>query len=155
VVIQNSKESKLIYGADVSGTVFKKISDRIFYRFLSQTPNTARKGDTCFRQFMGMKQDLGTITRELGLTARDSDESHSWKQVKLKNDKAEISAAALQDSRSGVVPDVRGMGLKDAVYLLENKGMTAVVSGKGKVVSQSIVPGQTYKKGQTILLMLN
>ena len=35
VVIQNSNESKLIYGADVSGAVFKEISDRLYARFLN------------------------------------------------------------------------------------------------------------------------
>ena len=34
VVIQNSNESKLIYGADVSGRVFKEISDRIYNHYL-------------------------------------------------------------------------------------------------------------------------
>ena len=38
VVIQNSNESKLIYGADVSGRVFKEVSDRIFYHFISKAP---------------------------------------------------------------------------------------------------------------------
>src|SRR4029078_8633120 len=40
VVIQNSKESKLIYGADVSGTVFKEISDKIYGRYLSKKKYT-------------------------------------------------------------------------------------------------------------------
>jgi cell division protein FtsI (penicillin-binding protein 3) len=41
------------------------------------------------------------------------------------------------------------------VYLLENKGLKTVVTGKGRVVNQSIVAGTTFLKGQQILLMLN
>jgi cell division protein FtsI (penicillin-binding protein 3) len=47
------------------------------------------------------------------------------------------------------------MGLKDAVYLLENKGFKTIVSGRGKVINQSIVAGSNFKKGQKISLVLN
>ena len=53
-----------------------------------------------------------------------------------------------------LVPNVRGMGAKDAVFLLEEKGLKVRLSGMGKVVSQRIIPGSTVKKGQTILLTL-
>jgi cell division protein FtsI (penicillin-binding protein 3) len=53
------------------------------------------------------------------------------------------------------MPNLVGMGLKDALYLLENKGLTATISGKGKVISQSLFAGTIFKKGQKIILMLN
>jgi cell division protein FtsI (penicillin-binding protein 3) len=58
-------------------------------------------------------------------------------------------------TQATVTPDVKGMGLKDAVYLLENKGLRTVVTGKGRVVNQSLVAGTPFQKGQQILLMLN
>jgi cell division protein FtsI (penicillin-binding protein 3) len=39
------------------------------------------------------------------------------------------------------VPDVRGMGLSDAVYVLEKRGLKVSSKGYGKVVTQSIIPG--------------
>jgi len=51
------------------------------------------------------------------------------------------------------VPNVVGMSLKDALYILENRGLTVVISGVGKVVRQSIIPG-TRVKGQTIKITL-
>lgn len=54
-----------------------------------------------------------------------------------------------------VIPELKGMGLKDALYLLENKGLVAVVTGRGKVVSQSLPAGTNFSKGQKIILMLN
>lgn len=56
--------------------------------------------------------------------------------------------------REGLVPRVTGMGAKDAVYALENCGLRVNLSGKGKVVSQSIAPGQRVVKGQTIGVVL-
>ena len=51
-------------------------------------------------------------------------------------------------------PNVVGMGLRDAVYLLENKGFQVVVKGKGMVVKQSVKPGSVIEKNQTIMIEL-
>ncbi len=53
-----------------------------------------------------------------------------------------------------IVPDVRGMGAKDAVYLLECRGLKVRIEGVGHVVSQSLPPHSRYKKGQTIHIKL-
>ena len=53
------------------------------------------------------------------------------------------------------VPNVVGMGAKDAVYLLESLGLRVQISGMGKVKSQSILAGNTLQKGKTIQLRLN
>jgi cell division protein FtsI (penicillin-binding protein 3) len=39
-----------------------------------------------------------------------------------------------------LMPNVKGMGLKDALYLLETMGMKVSVKGRGKVFSQSLAP---------------
>lgn len=52
------------------------------------------------------------------------------------------------------VPSVIGMGAKDAVYLLESKGLKVRLTGVGKVCSQSISQGTLVRKGQTIGLTL-
>ena len=56
--------------------------------------------------------------------------------------------------KDGVVPDVRGMGAKDAVYLMEKGGLKVQLSGIGKVRSQSIPAGNRLVKGQTVRLVL-
>jgi cell division protein FtsI (penicillin-binding protein 3) len=59
-----------------------------------------------------------------------------------------------QDLRSDIVPNVVGMGAKDAVFLLENRGLTVDLNGFGTVISQSISPGSNAKKGAKITLKL-
>lgn len=54
----------------------------------------------------------------------------------------------------GLVPNVIGMGAKDAVYLLESKGLRVQLYGIGKVRSQSIAGGSRLVKGQTVTLQL-
>ena len=52
------------------------------------------------------------------------------------------------------LPNVRGMGAKDAVYLMETYGLKVRLAGVGKVVSQSIAAGSYVRRGQTIKLTL-
>lgn len=53
------------------------------------------------------------------------------------------------------MPDVKGMGLKDVLYLLENKDLKVMAKGRGKVIAQSINPGTPIAKGQVVTLELN
>lgn len=52
------------------------------------------------------------------------------------------------------VPDVTGMGLKDALYAIENNGYRCSYEGMGHVVSQNPAAGTEHKKGQTVRLVL-
>jgi len=52
------------------------------------------------------------------------------------------------------MPDVKGMGLKDALFLLENMNVKVQLKGKGRIVSQSVASGSAISKGQTIQLEL-
>jgi cell division protein FtsI (penicillin-binding protein 3) len=52
------------------------------------------------------------------------------------------------------VPNVLGMGARDAVYMLESRGLKIVINGRGKVVEQSLEPGHFIKRGETCILKL-
>lgn len=52
------------------------------------------------------------------------------------------------------VPDVKGMGLKDALYALENNGYKCVYEGIGHVASQTPAAGTECKKGETVKIVL-
>jgi beta-lactam-binding protein with PASTA domain len=54
----------------------------------------------------------------------------------------------------GTMPDLTGLGLKDALEYCENQGWKLVVKGSGRVVSQSVLPGNLVTKGQTIQVEL-
>lgn len=157
VVIQNSNESKLIYGADVSGTVFKEISNRIYGRYFNTekiTPTAVN--DTLGYSYYGMKNELNTIFNYLKMPFTDSAVSGFFRKTYIKNNHSFLSTPLNSSASSGsVIPNAVGMGLKDAVYLLENSGLTVAVSGRGRVINQSIVAGTIFKKGQNISIILN
>ena len=55
----------------------------------------------------------------------------------------------------GTVPDVMGMGARDAIFNMENRGIKTRIVGRGKVIKQSLGPGTPVKKGAVCSLELN
>lgn len=155
VVIQNSNESRLIYGADVSGTVFKEISDRVYGRYLSKRKYTSTSTvDSSMYKYYGLKNELNSIFSTLDLPYTDSMVGGYWREMNLKNNAA-ILMNPNNVSGNNMMPNVIGMGLKDAVYMIENMGLIVTATGRGKVINQSILPGTPFSKGQKVLLVLN
>jgi cell division protein FtsI (penicillin-binding protein 3) len=56
--------------------------------------------------------------------------------------------------RKGIVPNLHGLSIRDALFLLENNGLNVKVIGFGTVKRQSIEAGSKYQKGNSILLTL-
>jgi cell division protein FtsI (penicillin-binding protein 3) len=75
-----------------------------------------------------------------------------WSTVYTNPEKPIVKATPVEKK---IIPDVRNMSLKDALYLLENMNVKVVTKGRGKVVAQTIVPGTPAIKNQTITLLLN
>ena len=74
--------------------------------------------------------------------------------------KAEKGKAGVSLTREKVgnlpgMPDVKGMGARDAVYILESRGLKVRLKGRGKVVQQSIPAGHSTRKGMVCELVLS
>ena len=78
-----------------------------------------------------------------------SGESSEWVRINIVDGEKRIQPLELAD---GIIPDVRGMGAKDAVYLLEKLGLNVQINGRGRIVSQSINPGTQATRGRAIVL---
>jgi cell division protein FtsI (penicillin-binding protein 3) len=73
--------------------------------------------------------------------------------------KGEIPSMEAKNSDAGIeygniVPDLKGYGLKDAIYTIENSGDKYEYTGAGHVTNQSPAAGSKYEKGQTIKFTL-
>ena len=71
-----------------------------------------------------------------------------WVQVTTSEQEAQLLPLDIPESG---VPDVRGMGLRDALYLLENAGLRVDYDGIGTVKSQSIAPGTPLRTELTTI----
>ena len=91
------------------------------------------------------------VLRSLGVKAYE-DNVGEWCNAKIKHGSLTLSSRTMYEKS---VPNVIGMGARDAVYALESKGLKVRISGRGKVVSQSASAGSSFVKGQTVTLRLN
>ena len=156
VVIQNSNESKLAYGGVVSGPVFRDVADRIYAASVLNQPMYQFSGltDSMNYKFLGLKSDLNSILTTMKMPWFDSANGGYWRSLDIMNNKGTMTMKP-DTLPVTVVPDATGLGLKDAVFLLENKGLRVVSSGRGKVIFQSILEGSVFNKGQVIKITLN
>jgi cell division protein FtsI (penicillin-binding protein 3) len=81
----------------------------------------------------------------------DSSEGESWSRAVVEEQEVKISGLKIE---SGKVPDVRGMGLSDALYILEQAGLKVSHRGSGRVKSQSLAPGRGISENMKIELLL-
>lgn len=143
------------YGNAVAGNVFKEIADKIYSRTLEIHEKymfdlNASKELPVTKS--AMYADLNEVFSQLEIPVASTSRNLSWVKTNTSGKKVEFEARSMDE---GKVPDVKGMGLKDALFILENKGLVVQVTGSGKVKQQSLTPGQTFFKGQSISIQLN
>lgn len=135
-----SAPNKDVYGAKVSGTVFTAIANKVYASSLQyHTPvNDGELADGDVPISMdGNRYDLLNSYRALKIPFNSTTDGE-WVNTSAAGNQVEVKKRAII---KGQVPDVRGMTARDAVYLIEQSGMTARLKGYGKVVKQSITPG--------------
>ena len=155
VVIKNKPHAKKFYGAAVAGPVFKEIADKISALNADkkmQAPIRTITTDSTRYYYSGYTTDLQYVLQSMNMHYFDSTRQSEWSSM-YAFDQSPIVNTRRVNKRG--VPDVKGMGLKDALYLLENMDLKVIAKGKGKVVAQSIDPGTMLSKDRTIFIELN
>jgi cell division protein FtsI (penicillin-binding protein 3) len=155
IVAVSSPSNNVYYGNVVSGSVFREIADRVYalsYNKMEDDFYTPEVEEGVYPWSKGGKvSDLSVIFDEIGFPSLKNDLQSEWVSTRAKEHTVEIVPKAIP---TAIVPQVMGMGAKDAVAVLENRGLRVAISGFGKVVSQSIPPGKSIKKGETIVISL-
>lgn len=152
----------LISGGGVAGVVFGEIAKRVMARDDKREIAELRDSTAIFipEVLKGNIADARYVLDELGIR-HEWDANTTYRNGKLVWGKADSAGQRVLltdiafDTSAGKVPNVKGLGAKDALYMLETCGLKVRMSGKGKVVSQSISHGTAVRKGQTVYLRLN
>ncbi len=157
IVVVNVPSKDVYYGNIVAGPVFKEIAQKV-YATSYEMHDEILKGSKHLNAEApfaknGSWQDTENSIDELGIKALEKSEKISnWVTTSKNNDKINIYNRKVIDN---MVPDVTGMGAKDAVFLLEKAGLHVLVLGYGKVKEQSISPGNKVEKGNTIIIKMS
>lgn len=152
-IVVISAPSKDIYGATVSGTVFAAIANKVFasklkyHRAINRGP---KKRNNIPMSMSGSRYDLLRIYKFLDVKYYIK-ENGEWLSTKKVDGHVELKSKQISKN---TVPNVIGLSAKDAVYLIESKGMIAHIVGYGKVVEQSIPAGRPVFKGGVLELKM-
>jgi cell division protein FtsI (penicillin-binding protein 3) len=152
IVVVNAPSNGVYYGNLVAGAVFKEISDKIystnFYRdyktIENKKPSAPEAGN-------GFRRDINEVLSDLDVRYKRT-AGDDWVATRESGDTIRLVGLKVTD---GLVPDVRGMSLRDAIFLLENSGYRVKYSGRGKVLRQSPEHGARYFEGQVVSLDMN
>ncbi len=154
VVIDNPKGYQ-IYGSDVAAPVFKEVADKIASLetdLHEELPKPAAAFAGVFPVIRsGYLPDLTRVCDDLGIQNEPNAGAQSWVRTKINGEQV-----LWTDNRPvhNQVPNVQGMTLRDALYVLENLGLSVKSRGRGRVLEQSLTPGTKFSKNSSIKLIL-
>lgn len=150
IVVISKPQKALTHGGDLAGPVLKELSDRVIGTSkVSYTQKDSQKNKIAPTLHYGNADDYKTLCKNLGVKAPYT--SAKWIRTSLRDS---ITLYREEKLKTNIMPNVIGLSIKDAVFMLENMGLRVKFSGFGKVVSQNIPKGQRFAKGQVVDLKL-
>ncbi len=154
IVVVNAPSNGVYYGNLVAGSVFKEISDKVYATNSFRDYRAEGSGGDASRipeAGNGYRRDISKVLGEFRIRPGRTTNAE-WVSTRESGDTIRLISVEIKE---GIVPDVRGMSLRDAVYLLENSGFRVRYTGKGKVRRQSPEHGARVNEGAIITLDMN
>lgn len=154
VVIKNKPHAAKYFGGAVAAPVFKEIADKLYAQSADEQQLFAGRSttDSDYYRWSGNGGEIKSILDRMRVHYKDSAAVCEW-VVMTNNEYTPV----IKDLSIGgkTIPDVSGMGLKDALLLLENMSLNVMIKGKGKIINQSLPAGYPIRGRETISLELN
>jgi len=154
VVIKNKPFAKVYYGAAVAGPVFRELSDRLMSAEPGPVVQPEISKDSGKFYYAGLTRDLKKVGEVMNMSYMDSAGKNEWSRLYTSAAESRPVLGREVVARQ-VVPDVKGMGLKDALYLLESMDLRVSVAGSAWEKRQRPEPGSALVKKETISIQLN
>jgi cell division protein FtsI (penicillin-binding protein 3) len=152
IVVVNSPSNGVYFGNVVAGTVFKEISDKVYAtRFFKDYNPDGKNKPSAPDAGNGYRTDINEVLKNIDVHYRRTADN-DWVATHESGDTVSLADVKLS---KGLVPDVRGMSLRDAIFLLENSGIKVRYNGRGKVLRQSPEHGARYFDGTVVSLEMN
>ncbi len=158
IVVVNSPSNDIYHGNMVAGPVFLEIANKIYATNIDLQRPLNNKSDIAGNMMPysknGYQYDYFKVFEDLGIPVKTTSKNAKWVRTEKKADYVKLLSHPVQ-GKTSTIPNVVSMGLKDAIYLLENLGIKVVVNGRGSIQGQSIPPGTPVAKGQSIELEMS
>ncbi len=155
IVVVNAPSRNVYYGNLVAGPIFKEVADKVYASSVAIHAELKNKENKAVSKIPyakdGYYEDLARVYSELGVKTKTSQKVNDWVKVSTGTENVQIYHKKIAPI---YIPDVTGLSVKDAVFILENQGLVVKFTGAGTVKKQSINPGEKIVKGAKILLEL-
>ena len=153
VVVRTKPHAALHYGGQLAAPVFKEIASKLYAMYVdNKAINYAgTRNDSASYFYSGYTADLKNVFTTMNVATKDSATQNNWGMVYSNNYQPVMKGF---DVKNKLMPNVKGMGLKDALFMLENMGLKVTTKGKGKVISQSVETGKPVVKGMVVYVEL-
>ncbi|MEQ8909082.1 MAG: penicillin-binding protein [Vicingaceae bacterium] len=157
IVVVNAPTQNVYYGNLVAGPIFKEVADKVYANSLEMHEELQwQKHQFAFSRIPyskhGAKSDVKRVFDEIGVFTQVKAEDSDWIVTRTRDTSVVLEPRLISEN---LVPNVVGMGLRDAIYLLENQGLKVKVKGRGMVKNQSLQAGVRVNKGQEIEIELS
>ena len=156
IVMINDPQENGSYGGDVAAPVFRTISDYVMNTDLSlQHTDTIEKRQIPVSKD-GYKRHLANVFNTFDVPISSDDNRAQWVLTKSQKEQVKLQTRNItRDLEKNKMPNIKGMGLNDVLFLLENYGLNISYSGRGSVKEQSINKGENIRKGQNLTIVLS
>jgi cell division protein FtsI (penicillin-binding protein 3) len=153
VVVRTKPHAALHYGGQIAAPVFREIAIKLYAMYIEQKtgPTYQVAKDSLNYFYSGNSSDIKNVFKTLNVGYSDSVGRSDWGNVIADNYQPVLKEVNVSKA---VMPNIKGMGLKDVIYLLENMGLKVKANGQGKVMVQSIQAGSALTKGMTVYVEL-
>jgi cell division protein FtsI (penicillin-binding protein 3) len=152
IVVVRTKLMLLSLWWSNSSAGFREIAIKLYAMYIEKKtlPSNQAVKDSLNYFYAGKNSDIKMFLNiECGYS--DSVRQSEWGNVIADNYQPVINEINV---RKAIMPNIKGMGLKDVIYLLENMGLKVKANGQGKVMVQSIQAGSALTKGMTVYVEL-
>jgi cell division protein FtsI (penicillin-binding protein 3) len=152
IVVINNPTKGVYYGGSIAGPVFKEIADKVYATRLMADSIVQPDSVPAYKitEAAGSYYDIAYLLKNSKLKFEHAEES-DYIRIQTK-DSATIVKPLILSGKN--MPELIGMGARDAIYILESAGVKVKIIGKGKVKKQSIIPGATIKRGTLCVIEL-
>jgi cell division protein FtsI (penicillin-binding protein 3) len=157
IVVVNAPTSGVYTGNWAAGPVFKEIADKVYSTQLNlhkdkQMIPLAEAKDRVPVSKSGYYIETKYVIDKLDVPFEFAGSKSEWVSTNKTDSTIKISSRTITQN---TVPYVIGMGAKDAIFILENAGMSVSIVGRGMVTQQSLRAGDVFRKGDKIILTLS
>ena len=155
IVVVSSPSKSVYYGNLVAGPIFREITDKIYIRDLNMQHSDSAylaKNNSAPYSKSGYKPELEAALSYLDIPFESGDHESPWVKTRSTEEGVNLRRS---DVSTLYVPDVKDMGAKDALFLLENMGLQVTINGRGTVRGQSPIPGTLLRKGDHVQLVMS